>query len=139
MVDLPVGLEAGSRMAAAPLKINLTASVRSPRVELRRTSFIDYGVVRAHSRHTAKLLVDNPTDMPMLVKLRHHREEETTTPQTFPVVSHDEVVDVFTRMMSQASTRTASVLSGGAAIASEDAYEAHIEPWVRATSSCIDF
>lgn len=35
-------------------------------------------------------------------------------------MARPEVVDVFTRMMSQASTRTASVLSGGAAIASEE-------------------
>lgn len=73
LIDMPMRLDS-EEAVAEPIKIPILAAVRAPRVELRRTSFLDYGVVRAHSRHKAKLCVNNPSDLPMLVRLTHRRE-----------------------------------------------------------------
>lgn len=73
LIDLPVD-PAGGLAVTPPLKVSLLAAVRSPRVEVRHTGFLDYGVVRAHARHRQKLQVDNPSELPMLVRLQQRRD-----------------------------------------------------------------
>eukprot|EP00929_Paragymnodinium_shiwhaense_P071991 TRINITY_DN36554_c0_g1_i1.p1 TRINITY_DN36554_c0_g1~~TRINITY_DN36554_c0_g1_i1.p1 ORF type:complete len:2313 (+),score=513.22 TRINITY_DN36554_c0_g1_i1:110-7048(+) len=83
LCNTPVRLGAPETVIPA-IKVPLLATVRSPRVELRRTPYIDYGVVRAHSRHTATICVDNPSDLPILVRMRHQREDNVMNPAIPP-------------------------------------------------------
>ena len=36
---------------------------------------LDFGVVRAHSRHTLKVVLSNPTQLPMMLQLRQFKAE----------------------------------------------------------------
>uniref|UniRef100_A0A7S4VFH8 Deleted in lung and esophageal cancer protein 1 Ig-like domain-containing protein n=1 Tax=Alexandrium monilatum TaxID=311494 RepID=A0A7S4VFH8_9DINO len=74
VVDLPISPQA--QTDEPPLAVAVLGAVRAPRVGLRYTSCVDYGVVRAHAQHTRTMKVNNPSDMPMLVRLRKHTEKD---------------------------------------------------------------
>ncbi|CAE8724279.1 unnamed protein product [Polarella glacialis] len=129
VIDLPVGPD--TNVPAQPsIKVGVVAAVRAPRAELRRSKYLDYGVVRAHSRHTMKVCVVNPTELPMLVQLRHLREDDVSEPP-FPVLYHREVVNLFVNSVNGGST------DGFAAVLKEKEEE-EVEPWVHSRSGCLD-
>mmetsp|Transcript_89387 Transcript_89387/g.289076 ORF Transcript_89387/g.289076 Transcript_89387/m.289076 type:complete len:2348 (-) Transcript_89387:56-7099(-) len=134
MVDFPVSAELGAAAAAPPVKVGISACFRAPRVELRSVSFIDYGVVRAHARHTVKLRLDNPSDLPMLTRLREYNEEDSKQDagSAFPMFSHEEVVNTFLQSFAGGS------VAGYDAILEEDMQESIPEPWVHSRSGCLD-
>lgn len=134
MIDFPVSPEIDD-LAAPPLRVGVFAAVRAPRVEFRHLSCLDYGVVRAHSRSTLKVTVANSSDLPMLVKLKQHRdsgqEHEEQSAMSFPFYSHSEVFDFFLANLGKTGGRKF-------AIASEDIPECPVEPWVHSESGCLD-
>ncbi|CAJ1371706.1 unnamed protein product [Effrenium voratum] len=129
VIDLPLD-EHSSEPAAAPLKVGLAVAVRSPRAEIRSRAVLDYGVVRAHARHTMKVELSNPTEIPMLLQLRQFKEDTTT--HTFPVESHREVVNLFLEAVNNKSR------DGFAAIDSNQYVEVPVKPWVHSKSGCLD-
>jgi hypothetical protein len=128
LIDFPVGPDSND-MAANSLKIGVLAAIRSPHAELRHTSYIDYGVVRAHARHTQKVRIDNPSEMPLLIQLRPHKEGQKAC--EFPVAHHREVVNLFISAMNKGSR------DGFAKVVDED-QESAVEPWVHSRSGCLD-
>ena len=58
---------------SASVEVGIAAAVRAPRAEMRSKSILDFGVVRAHSRHALKVEVTNPTELPMLLQLRQFK------------------------------------------------------------------
>lgn len=129
VIDLP--LDAKSSEPAAPaLKVGISAAVRAPRAEMRSTSMLDFGVVRAHSRHTLKVVLSNPTQLPMMLQLRQFKD--TKRNHEFPVESHREVVNLFVDAVNRRSAE------GYAAIESEQYREAAVQPWVHSRSGCLD-
>eukprot|EP00440_Ansanella_granifera_P030441 gb/GFBE01033071.1/.p1 GENE.gb/GFBE01033071.1/~~gb/GFBE01033071.1/.p1 ORF type:complete len:2256 (+),score=522.78 gb/GFBE01033071.1/:1-6768(+) len=129
VIDLPVA-EGASEPAAPSIKVGVIAALRSPRAELRNTPFLDYGVVRAHSRQTLRVQLDNPTSLPMLVRLRHHKQEGQD--DFFPVASHREVVNMYLSAVNSGST------AGWAPVEAEERKEIPVEPWVHSKSGCLD-
>ncbi|CAK9004205.1 unnamed protein product [Durusdinium trenchii] len=131
VIDLPLDAESSELAAAAPLKVGITAAVRSPRAEIRSRDILDYGVVRAHARHTLKVELSNPTEMPMLLQLRQFKERDREA-HVFPVESHRQVVNLFLDAVNQRRNQ------GFAEIASDQYMEFPAQPWVHSKSGCME-
>lgn len=129
VIDLPLNAECADP-AAAPLKVGIAAAVRSPRPEIRSRAILDYGVVRAHARHSLKVELSNPTEMPMLLQLRQFKDNARN--HEFPVESHREVVNLFLEAVNKKSRE------GYAEIASDQYVEIPVQPWVHSKSGCLD-
>merc|ERR1719281_1274524 len=74
LIDLPTNEGDPHPCDTPPLKIRILSAVRSPRPEMSNTSLLDFGVVRAHARHSMIINVKNPSSIPTLVRLEHHDE-----------------------------------------------------------------
>mmetsp|Transcript_89791 Transcript_89791/g.159654 ORF Transcript_89791/g.159654 Transcript_89791/m.159654 type:complete len:2242 (-) Transcript_89791:140-6865(-) len=131
VIDMPVD-EHSNAMAMPPIKIGVVAAVRSPRPELRHTPFLDYGVVRAHGRHSLKVRLDNPSDLPMLMRLKQHHEGDAPGLADFPVESHREVVNMFVKAVNGGSK------ANFAPVHAKETEERIAEPWVHSKSGCLD-
>eukprot|EP00931_Biecheleriopsis_adriatica_P029163 TRINITY_DN17358_c0_g2_i1.p1 TRINITY_DN17358_c0_g2~~TRINITY_DN17358_c0_g2_i1.p1 ORF type:complete len:2291 (+),score=504.51 TRINITY_DN17358_c0_g2_i1:620-6874(+) len=129
VIDMPID-ESTTVPAAPPIKVGIVAAVRSPRAELRNTPFVDYGVVRAHDRHSVMVQLDNPSDLPMLVQLREHKEGNNE--HVFPVTSHSDVVGMFLAAVRSGST------AGWEPVHADERVEVHVQPWVHSKSGCLD-
>ncbi|CAK0840100.1 unnamed protein product [Prorocentrum cordatum] len=153
VVELPVALNDKEPAAAPPLRVAVVGAVRSPQVELRRTSMLDYGVVRAHARQSRQLKLSNPSELPVLLRLRHLRGEapavlaaapgaasssappsklEPAAEAHFPLHTHQEVVDFFAQAMSQGCGGDAFKAMPG------EPREVPAPAWVHSRDGCMD-
>lgn len=113
MVDLPISREDDTE-AAPPIRVDLAASVRAPCVELQEDA-LDLGVARASAPLASKLRLSNPTDVPVLARIRSRPEEEADGGASagdidFPCEAHTEVVEFFLRRLREVA---AAMVSGG--------------------------
>jgi len=134
LIDLPATVTSTGSVVK-PLSVRVFATARAPRLHFRGTSALDYGVVCAHAQHTLQLQVENPSDLPALVRLRHYeegmplsREEEE---ELFPFESHQEVVQTFVEFVRNGFGEPCIPIEEGIE-------EAVIKPWVNARSGCLD-
>eukprot|EP00930_Biecheleria_cincta_P031240 TRINITY_DN21698_c0_g1_i1.p1 TRINITY_DN21698_c0_g1~~TRINITY_DN21698_c0_g1_i1.p1 ORF type:complete len:2245 (+),score=433.56 TRINITY_DN21698_c0_g1_i1:107-6841(+) len=128
VIDLPVSAESNA-MALPSIKVNIIAAVRSPRVEVRNTSYLDYGVVRAHDKHKLNVQLDNPSNVPVLVQLRQHKEDQKRA--NFPVKTHRQIIGLFMDAAERGMLETFMSLD-------KNVPESVVEPWVHSRSGCLD-
>lgn len=126
--EITVDLQASpclDELAAPPVVIRVRASARSPQVELRGASTLDYGVVRAHAKATRSLQIHNPNELPALVRLRQHGV--IIEDNTFPFEGHQDLVDLF---LARRTEEEFHAMTG--------AQEVAVKPWVHSRSGCVD-
>lgn len=129
LIDLPVTLDEPDRTdgAVPPLEVPVRGCAQMPSAALQQEGPLDFGVVRARAQHSNILKLRNPSDLPMLVRLRRSEEDlpvvgaavseladgvpdrasATSSPSfDLPVTSHQEIVELFTSAVLQGSTET---------------------------------
>jgi len=69
-----------------PVYLRVIAAVRSPQLQITKTSCLDYGIVMAHQSHVRPLKLTNPNRMPVLARIEH---DGKVVP--FPLETNDDV------------------------------------------------